>query len=146
MISSNTDIIFDIIDTENCYHTWCWLDIVYDIILVLWYHTSHGPGKIIITSGILTPPTSRTILAYTCIYYGNMLIYHAIWCQTISWPILGYPSTWYVSSDIMTYHLESCTPGLWRYVPVRTGTYSLVLLSVHTSTYWYVLLVICQSR
>jgi hypothetical protein len=52
-------------------------------------------------------------------------------------------------------HLESCTvvgtPGLWRYVPVRTGTYQYVRLystyryvllvifriTVHTSTYWY---------
>ena len=48
-------------------------------------------------------------------------------------------------------HLESYTPGLWRYVPVRTGMYRLVLfygtrryllgviwrLTVHTSTYLY---------
>ena len=61
--------------------------------------------------------------------------------------------------DSAALHLESSTPGLWRYVPVHTGMYRHVLpytviefrMYCHVppytaidckSTYWYVLLVI----
>ncbi len=52
---------------------------------------------------------------------------------------------------VLRHHLESCTPGLWRYIPVHTGmyryvrflcTYRYVLfvnfrMTVHTGTYQY---------
>ncbi len=40
-------------------------------------------------------------------------------------------------------HLESCSPGLWWYIPVRTGMYRYVLFY---STYRYVLLEIQSFR
>jgi hypothetical protein len=41
------------------------------------------------------------------------------------------------------HHLESCTPGLWRYVPVHTGMYCHVLFKFYSTRRYILGLLVC---